>query len=224
MNFTIDTTTNVLNYTAGMALAGKVFSDIGLDLPHHSLISPQEKQTIKSMAGLIVQGRSSYAEVDLFRNDPLFQQALEFETVYAPETIRIYLDRLAGRFTPNVLSALETVNMNLLLRVQMTPIKTELSQYLPVDIDVSPMDNSGTHKEGVGRTYKGCDGYARNDNKLTPKENSAFFQTNTRHIFQIFHFFLDYSETNLRLPIRGSMDAATVKGLLDFFIKRSDVI
>ncbi|RKX75183.1 MAG: hypothetical protein DRP60_09150 [Spirochaetes bacterium] len=22
------------------------------------------------------------------------------------------------------------------------------------------MDNSGTHKEGVGRTYKGCDGYA----------------------------------------------------------------
>ncbi len=160
MNFTIDTTTNVLNNTAGMALAGKVFSDIGLDLPNHSLISPQEKQTIKTMAGLIVQGRSSYAEVDLFRNDPLFQQALGFDTVYAPETIRIYLDRLAGRFTPYVLSALETVNMNLLGRVQMTPIKTEIGQYLPVDIDVSPMDNSGTKKEGVGRTYKGCDGYA----------------------------------------------------------------
>jgi len=40
MNFTIDTTTNVLNNTAGMALAGKVFNDIGLDLPNHSLISP----------------------------------------------------------------------------------------------------------------------------------------------------------------------------------------
>ncbi len=130
MNFTIDTTTNVLNNTAGMALAGKVFNDIGLDLPNHSLISPQEKQTIKTMAGLIVQGRSSYAEVDLFRNDPLFQQALGFDTVYAPETIRIYLDRLAGRFTPYVLSALETVNMNLLGRVQMTPIKTEIGQYL----------------------------------------------------------------------------------------------
>ncbi len=88
------------------------------------------------MAGLIVQGRSSYAEVDLFRNDPLFQQALEFDTVYAPEIIRIYLDRLAGRFTPYVLSALETVNINLLGRVQMTAIKTELSQYLPLDIDV----------------------------------------------------------------------------------------
>ena len=89
------------------------------------------------MAGLIVQGRSSYAEVNLFRNDPLFQQALGFDTVYAPETIRIYLDRLAGRFTPYVLSALETVNMNLFGRVQMTPIKTEIGQYLPVVISMS---------------------------------------------------------------------------------------
>jgi len=44
MNFTIDTTTNVLNNTAGVALAGKVFNDIGLDLPHYSLISHQEKR------------------------------------------------------------------------------------------------------------------------------------------------------------------------------------
>ena len=97
------------------------------------------------MAGLIVQGRSSYAEVNLFRNDPLFHQALEFDTVYAPETIRIYLDRLAGRFTPYVLSALETVNMNLLGRVQMTPIKTEIGQYLPWTI------------QAQGK--KGCDGF-----------------------------------------------------------------
>ncbi len=32
--------------------------------------------------------------------------------------------------------------------------------YLPLDIDVSPFDNSGTKKEGVSRTYKGADGYA----------------------------------------------------------------
>ena len=30
----------------------------------------------------------------------------------------------------------------------------------PLDIDVSPFDNSKTSKEGVSRTYKGCDGYA----------------------------------------------------------------
>lgn len=31
---------------------------------------------------------------------------------------------------------------------------------VPVDIDVTPMDNSKTHKAGVSRTYKGFDGYA----------------------------------------------------------------
>lgn len=150
MKFNIKTTTNVLNNSAGIALPGKVFRKIGLDLPNHSLLSHQERVTIKTMAGLIVQGRSSYAEVDLFRNDILFQHALGFDTVYAPETIRIYLDRLAGRLTPYVLSALETVNMNLLQRVKMTPIKTKIGLYLPVDIDVSPMNNSGTKKEGMG--------------------------------------------------------------------------
>lgn len=32
--------------------------------------------------------------------------------------------------------------------------------YVPVDIDVTPFDNSKTKKEGVSRTYKGFDGYA----------------------------------------------------------------
>ena len=31
---------------------------------------------------------------------------------------------------------------------------------VPVDIDVTPMDNSKSKKEGVSRTYKGFDGYA----------------------------------------------------------------
>ncbi|MDZ7693871.1 MAG: hypothetical protein U5K69_22580 [Balneolaceae bacterium] len=33
-------------------------------------------------------------------------------------------------------------------------------QYLPINIDVTPMDNSGSHKEGVSCTYKKFDGYA----------------------------------------------------------------
>lgn len=32
--------------------------------------------------------------------------------------------------------------------------------YVPADMDVSPFDNSKTCKEGVSRTYNGCDGYA----------------------------------------------------------------
>lgn len=33
------------------------------------------------------------------------------------------------------------------------------SGLVPVDCDASPFDNTKTQKEGVSRTYKGCDGY-----------------------------------------------------------------
>jgi hypothetical protein len=33
-------------------------------------------------------------------------------------------------------------------------------RWVALDIDVSPFDNSNTKKQGVSRTYKGCDGYA----------------------------------------------------------------
>ena len=39
-------------------------------------------------------------------------------------------------------------------------IQTSAGNYIPLDMDVSPFDNSKTKKEGVSRTYKGCDGYA----------------------------------------------------------------
>jgi len=32
--------------------------------------------------------------------------------------------------------------------------------FVPVNIDVTPFDNSKSNKEGVSRTYKGFDGYA----------------------------------------------------------------
>ncbi len=41
-----------------------------------------------------------------------------------------------------------------------SPIQTSVGEFIPVDMDVSPFDNSKTQKEGVSRTYKQCDGYA----------------------------------------------------------------
>ncbi|WP_287037706.1 hypothetical protein [Desulfobacter sp.] len=41
-----------------------------------------------------------------------------------------------------------------------SPLQTSVGNYIPLDLDVSPFDNSKTKKEGVSKTYKGCDGYA----------------------------------------------------------------
>jgi hypothetical protein len=43
---------------------------------------------------------------------------------------------------------------------KITPIHTSVGDFAPLDMDVSPFDNSKTQKEGVSRTYKGTDGFA----------------------------------------------------------------
>lgn len=51
----------------------------------------------------------------------------------------------------------ENVAMLAANKIQPTALADGL---IPVDIDVTPMDNSKSAKEGVSRTYKGFDGYA----------------------------------------------------------------
>ena len=70
------------------------------------------------------------------------------------------MEKIAKVAKEHTLKALDGVNLNLLKREHYTTIKTETAQYIPVDIDVSPMDNSRTKKEEVSRTYKGMDGYS----------------------------------------------------------------
>ena len=50
-------------------------------------------------------------------------------------------------------------NAKLLLTHGVLPSDTS-NGLIPLDIDVTPLDNSESHKEGVSRTYKGHDGYA----------------------------------------------------------------
>ena len=50
-------------------------------------------------------------------------------------------------------------NIDMLREMKIEPTALE-NGYVPVDIDVTPFDNSKIKKEGVSRTYKGFDGYA----------------------------------------------------------------
>lgn len=50
-------------------------------------------------------------------------------------------------------------NVDLLREIKIEPSAHE-NGYVPVYIDVTPLDNSKTKKEGVFRTYKGFDGFA----------------------------------------------------------------
>ena len=157
MSFQIESTKEHLENTGGLALAAEVARACGLT----SLVTQIRtwKGALLSMFGLLVMGRSSYEEIAGFRKDELFRTAFHLEYVPARETLRIYLGRMA-RKTKGLIAMLFGCNISLLKRVAITPIDIGRRRYIPVDVDVSTLDNGKSHKEGVGRTYMGTDGYA----------------------------------------------------------------
>lgn len=69
--------------------------------------------------------------------------------------MRQRIDDIGASLRPQILSE----NIEMLRTNGIVPGRLS-NGYVPVDIDIAPFDNSKTQKQGVSRTYKGCDGYA----------------------------------------------------------------
>lgn len=124
MNISIDSTTSTLNSTAGMVLVGKIFEKFGLFSGTSIDIPQRAQQVLTTLAGLHVQGRTSFAEVAQFHHDPLFHKSLNLPTVFAPETIRLYLKQIVRTAKEKTHGFLDQVNLNLLDAVEFTPIRS----------------------------------------------------------------------------------------------------
>ena len=109
----------------------------------------------RSYLGLLCTGKSDYEAVTPMREDSYFQEALGIKQVPSAETLRQRFDQDADMLRDVAQKC--SIKMLKNVKVPITPLGTG---HIPLDIDVFPMDNSGTKKEHVGRTYKGCDGYA----------------------------------------------------------------
>ncbi len=86
--------------------------------------------------------------------DDWFKAALGLGRIPSKETLRQRFDRMAMSFGPAVQEA--SIEMLEMVQAPVPPLSTG---HVPLDIDVFPMDNSNTKKEGVSRTYKGVDGW-----------------------------------------------------------------
>jgi len=157
LDYVIDTTTEKLNSTGGMALVGKILEKIDFCTGAKSL-TPKHPQVLKSIIGLFTQGRTRFEEIDLVREDSFFRDSFDLKYVPAKETVRLYLEQMISEEKLIDSESMEST-LKILKASKLTPIPIETRQYLPIDIDTSPMDNSKSHKEGVSRTYKQFDGY-----------------------------------------------------------------
>jgi hypothetical protein len=81
-------------------------------------------QLLRVLAGLFVQGRTRYEEVELFRSDALFQRSLDLPYVPAAETLRLYVAKMLDQ-QDAVQQAVEEANLRLLRRTRLTPVQGE---------------------------------------------------------------------------------------------------
>ena len=107
--------------------------------------------------GLLCQGKSSFDSVREFHEDPdYFKAALGIAyAIPSAETLRQRMDAIGSSLREDILKA----NITMFKTIGAEPTALE-NRHVPLDMDVTPFDNSKTFKEGVSRTYKGFDGYA----------------------------------------------------------------
>jgi hypothetical protein len=113
---------------------------------------------IYSMIGLLSLGKTDFDAIEPFRKDPFFCESLGIENCPSAPTLRQRLELVKESFD-DVLKQ-ESARLVQKTALKITPIMVSQGALVPLDIDVSPFDNSKTQKEGVSRTYKGFDGYA----------------------------------------------------------------
>lgn len=143
------------------ALLGK--SDFTKKLNRMDVTANRSQHQIKNgdilltFIGMLCMGKPYFEAVHEMDDDKEFYKSALGITRSIPseETLRQRMDDIGDSLRQEILRE----NVKLLLANKISP--TALPNGLvPVDIDVTPMDNSKSKKEGVSRTYKNFDGYA----------------------------------------------------------------
>ena len=118
----------------------------------------RDEAVVRSLVLLMCAGCSNFADVEKFRDDCLFRAALGGR-VPSEETLRQRLDTLAGKEWQPVLDACVAAQLS---RSRLTPLEVmpELPPLVPVDIDVSVLEDAASRKEGVSMSFRRVKGFA----------------------------------------------------------------
>ena len=161
--------TDTMTSHSGLALVGQAVAhtnlakDLGQIPLRHGIA---HADCVTSYVGLLCTGKSDFDAVENRRNDTFFTTALGITKVPSAPSLRQRFNEHASAMIPHI----DTASIAFIGNVSapVTPIIFTYGRhrarmklrYVPLDIDVFPMDNSGTKKEGVSYTYKGFNGYA----------------------------------------------------------------
>jgi hypothetical protein len=164
MKLVIAGTDETMSANAGLAVAGSLMKSLrlGRNLNNIRLTSDEpdisNQDVLRSYLGLLLMGRTNFEDIELYRNDGIFRVLLDIKKVPSAATLRQRFDAARGAFDAEV----RRYHVEFLRLCHPSLVAIGSGKYMPVDLDVSVFDNSGSHKEGVSWTYKGVDGYSPN--------------------------------------------------------------
>ena len=117
----------------------------------------KNEDVLLTYIGMLCQGKPQYEAVREMMDDPdYYKYALGISyAIPSAETLRQRFDMIGDSLRKDIQQA----NVDMLREMHIEPTALD-NGFVPVDIDVTPFDNSKSNKEGVSRTYKGFDGYA----------------------------------------------------------------
>lgn len=151
-----------LSSQSGLALVGQYLKNINLP----ALVDPRfpvrsgvsNSAILKSYLALLCQGKSDFDAIEHFRDDAFFARALSLAVAPSSPTLRQRMDTHASAWF-DLASSINEALLSARIQGQAIAFGALPCGYTPLDIDTFAMDNSGTAKELVGRTYAGVDGY-----------------------------------------------------------------
>ena len=144
----------------GLALVGQAIKrytnlarDVDTQVPLRH--GTRHSDILNIYTALLCIGKNDFEAINSIESECFFKTAMDVDEIPSEATLRLRMDKHAPLFLPII----EKASRDFLTNIQPSfePLHTG---HIPLDADVTPMDNSGSNKEGVSRTYKGHDGYA----------------------------------------------------------------
>ena len=115
---------------------------------------------VRAFIGLLALGKTDFDAIDNYRHDDWFKRSMGIKQMPSASRLRQRFNEDATQLIPLIEEALPELLLE--LDAPISPLSKELDhlQHIPLDIDVTPQDNSRTQKEGSQWTYKHFHGFA----------------------------------------------------------------
>jgi hypothetical protein len=145
------------NHLCGLIFRKELRSALPKNFTKKRADAISDRDVLSTQIGLLCNARNDFNDVDLYREDEVFLQSFGIDKLPSEAVFRQRFDEMPEEKTH---AALRESTLGFLSKQAPGTLRVANMDLVPVDVDVSPFDNSGSHKQGVSHTYKGHAGYA----------------------------------------------------------------